>query len=181
MRDAGSQLWLTSAITNDDVAKALTLCFSLKKRLSSRKIGVIVSKEVSSSFRKALRHGFDFVFNLEEDEKPTNLRMEEFVKLYGLTLKSFQKVVYLKPSMIVIKNSDEIFDIHKKSGFTWGEGGALSVLLMKPSLETFRILMKDLETRNGNGNTYSQFITLKIRKNVRIFIFIYVSVIFNKS
>ncbi|CAL8138972.1 unnamed protein product [Orchesella dallaii] len=154
MGDTGNQLWLTSAITDDDVVKALTLCFSLKRTLTSRKIAVITSKEVSSPLRNALRHGFDFLFNLEEYEKPARLIMEEFVKLYALTLKSFEKVVYLKPSMLVIKNSDEIFNIHRETIKTlkWAEGDEFSVLLVRPSVEVFSVLIKDLEKRSGNVN-----------------------------
>ncbi|CAL8146322.1 unnamed protein product [Orchesella dallaii] len=97
----GSQLWLTSAISDDDVAKALTLCFSLRKMLSTRKIGVIVSKEVSPASRKRLFHAFDILLHHEEVENSAELGMEEFVKLYALTLKSFEKIVYLKPTMLV--------------------------------------------------------------------------------
>ncbi|CAL8084949.1 unnamed protein product [Orchesella dallaii] len=153
MGDTGNHLWLTSAITDDDVAKALTLCFSLKRTLTSRKIAVVTSKEVSSPLRNALRHGFDFLFNLEEYEKPTRLRMEDYAKLYALTLKSFEKVVYLKPSMLAIKNLDEIFNVHGETirTFEWAEG-AVSLLLIRPSLETFMVLIKELETRNGYVN-----------------------------
>ncbi|CAL8085265.1 unnamed protein product, partial [Orchesella dallaii] len=154
MGDTGNHLWLTSATTNDDVVKALTLCFSLKRTLTSRKVAVVTSKEVSTPLRNALRHAFDFLFNLEEYEKPARVRMEDFVKLYALTLKSFEMVVYLKPSMLVIKNSDEIFNIHMETIKTlkWAEGEAVSVLLIRPSLETFAVLIKDLEKMNGNVN-----------------------------
>ncbi|CAL8146742.1 unnamed protein product [Orchesella dallaii] len=149
----GSQLWLTSAINDDDVTKALTLCFSLRKTLTTRKIGVIVSKEVSPTFRKLLFHTFDTLLHLEEVDNSVGLRMEEFVKLYALTLKSFEKIVYLKPTLLAIKNSDEIFDKNKHDfdkNCDWTECENVSVLLVKPSLETFGLLMKGLQTRNGN-------------------------------
>ncbi|CAL8146310.1 unnamed protein product [Orchesella dallaii] len=102
MRDFGSsQLWLTSAITDDDVSKALILCFSLRKTLTTRKIGVIVSKEVSPALRKILLRTSDILLHLEEEENSAGLRMDEFVKLYALTLKSYEKIVYLTPNMLV--------------------------------------------------------------------------------
>ncbi|CAL8085253.1 unnamed protein product [Orchesella dallaii] len=155
MGDTGNHLWLTSAITDDDVVKALTLCFSLKRTLTSRKVAVVTSKEVSPPLRNALRQTFDFLFNLEEYEKPTKLRMEDFVKLYALTLKSFEKVVYLKPSMLVIKNSDEVFNIRRETIKTlkWAEGEEFSVILVRPSLEAFSVLIKELEKRNANVNS----------------------------
>ncbi|CAL8146313.1 unnamed protein product [Orchesella dallaii] len=154
MGDARSQLWLTSAISDDDVAKALILCFSLRKTLTSRKIGVIVSKEVSPVLRKILFCTFDTLLNLEDVENSAGLRMQEFVKLYALTLKSFEKIVYLKPTMLAIKNSDEVFDetmqdTVKNSDGTDGEG--VNIFFVQPFLELFSVLIKNLPSISGNG------------------------------
>ncbi|CAL8146325.1 unnamed protein product, partial [Orchesella dallaii] len=152
MGDTRSQLWLTSVISDDDVAKALTLCFSLRKTLTSRKIGVIVSKEVSPVMRKILFCNFDTLLNLEDVENSAGLRMEEFVMLYALTLKSFEKIVYLKPTMLAIKNFDEIFDkkmLDTGNNCDWTQGDGANILIVQPSLEIFGVLMKDLQSRNG--------------------------------
>ncbi|CAL8146751.1 unnamed protein product [Orchesella dallaii] len=155
MGDARSQLWLTSALSDDDVAKALTLCFSLRKTMTTRKIGVIVCKQVSPTLRKILLRTFDIFLHLEEDDNSAGLEMEEFVKLYALTLKWFEKIVYFKPTMLAMKNSDEIFHENEQDtgkNCEWTEGENASVLLVKPSLETFGLLMKGLQARNGKGN-----------------------------
>jgi len=101
MGDSNSQLWLTYAVTDDDVEKALTLCVSMKKAMTTRKLAVLVSNKISASLRKALHLGFDLLFPIEEEWNTAGLSDEEFAKLFALTLKSFEKIVVLDPTMLV--------------------------------------------------------------------------------
>jgi len=102
--DSSSQAWLTFALTDDSVPKALTLCFSLKRVMTTRKLAVLVSPKVSPALREALHLSFDHLFyHLDlDDQNKAGLKDEEFAKLSALTLKSFEKIVVLEPSVMVI-------------------------------------------------------------------------------
>ncbi|CAL8084934.1 unnamed protein product [Orchesella dallaii] len=152
-----NQAWVTSALADSDVPKALTLCFSLKRTLTSRKVVVIVSQKLSPSMKEVLHLGFDQLFYLDEDWNTANLKCEEFVKVFTLTLKSFEKLVFLEPAMLVMKNSDEIFAEFGKDStsdcelqpFLWVENGDNSVFGVRPCHPVFKTLMKGLMSKNG--------------------------------
>ncbi|CAL8143532.1 unnamed protein product [Orchesella dallaii] len=151
-----SQVWLTYAITDSDVPKALTLCFSMRRVYTSRKLAVLVSRNVSPSMREVLRSIFDFFFYLEEELNTAGLKEEEFVRLSAFTLKCFGKLVFLEPSFLAVKNLDDIFDNNEvASGLLLMEVGQdedeLSIFMARPCLHVFRILMDSLKTRNGKG------------------------------
>ncbi|CAL8143541.1 unnamed protein product [Orchesella dallaii] len=151
-----SQVWLTYAITDSDVPKALTLCFSMRRVYTSRKLAVLVSRNVSPSMREVLRSTFDFFFYLEEELNTAGLKEEEFVKLSAFTLKCFGKLVFLEPSFLAVKNLDDIFDNNEvASGLLLMEVGQdedeLSIFMTRPCLHVFRILMDSLKTKNGKG------------------------------
>ncbi|CAL8087633.1 unnamed protein product [Orchesella dallaii] len=151
--DPHSQIWLTSALTDSDVSGALTLCFSLKKLLTTRKIGVIVSKKVGKNIKEFLRHTFDFFFDLDEERNPVELKEEDFVKVFTLSLKPFEKCVFLAPTMMAIKNCDEIFDNYDSTlqGFLSVEEKGMDIFVVQPSLQKFNSLMSSLRPKNGKG------------------------------
>ncbi|CAL8084892.1 unnamed protein product [Orchesella dallaii] len=153
MTGFSGQIWLTSALTDEDVPNALTLCCSLKRVFTSRKIAVIYSSKVSKNLKEALNYGFDFLFHLEEDWNTTGLKNEEFVKLFPLTLKSFEKCAYLSPNMLVLKNCDELLDQDNENPqqFIWTEKGDTSIFIARPSLQAFHTLMQGLQARNGHS------------------------------
>ncbi|CAL8084834.1 unnamed protein product [Orchesella dallaii] len=160
MKDYTNQLWLTSALSDDDVPGALTLCFSLRKVLTSRKVAVIYSRKVTRALREALNFGFDYVFCLEDDRNTAGLKDEEFVKLFALTLKSFEKCAMLSPNMLVLKNCDELLDdvveeVKEKERIqqqlVWTKNGDTSIFLLRPSIPIFMCLMEALRHRNGTG------------------------------
>ncbi|ODM89052.1 Glycogenin-1 [Orchesella cincta] len=134
MQGICGEVWLTSALTDDEVPNALTLCCSLRRVLTSRKIAVIYSSKVSKALKEALNYGFDFLFHLEEDRNSAGLKNEDFVKLFALTLKSFDKCVFMSPNMLVVKNCDELLDQGKDNfqQFIWTEKGDTSVILLRP-------------------------------------------------
>ncbi|CAL8084937.1 unnamed protein product [Orchesella dallaii] len=146
-----NQAWVTSVLTDSDVEKALTLGFSLRRSLTSRKVGVIVSQKVSAAMKEALHLGFDHLFYLDEDWNEAKLKCEEYVKVYTMTLKAYDKLVYLEPSMVVMKNCDEVFDQFGREGqpFLWTEEGNSGVFGVRPDHKVFKTLMKGLVTKNG--------------------------------
>ncbi|CAL8130907.1 unnamed protein product [Orchesella dallaii] len=158
-----SQVWLTYAITDSDVPKALTLCFSMRRVYTSRKLAVLVSRNVSHSMREVLHYVFDYLFYLEDERNTAGLKEEEFVKLSAFTLKCFGKVVFLEPSMLAVKNLDDIFDNNEVTGgLLLMEAGQdedeLSMFMARPCLHVFRVLMDSLKTRNGKGNINKKFL-----------------------
>ncbi|CAL8143514.1 unnamed protein product [Orchesella dallaii] len=155
---SSSQVWLTYVLTDFDVPKALTLYFSMKRVFTSRKLVVLVSRNVSPSMKEVVRSVFDFLFVLEDELNTAGLKNEEFVKLSAFTLKFFGKVVFLEPTMFAVKNSDDIFDNYEvSSGFLTTEVGqgdiddGLSIFVARPCLHVFRNLMNSLETRSVAG------------------------------
>ncbi|CAL8143548.1 unnamed protein product [Orchesella dallaii] len=149
-----SQVWLTYAITDSDVPKALTLCFSMRRVYTSRKLAVLVSRNVSHSMREVLHYVFDFLFCFEDERNTAGLKEEEFVKLSAFTLKCFGKLVFLEPSMLAVKNLDDIFDNNEvANGLLLMEAGQdedeLSIFMARPCLHVFRILMDSLMNKNG--------------------------------
>ncbi|CAL8084861.1 unnamed protein product [Orchesella dallaii] len=155
-----SQVWLTYVLNDLDVPKVLTLCFSMKKVFTSRKLAVLVSRNVSPSLREVLHHVFDFLFYMEEERNTAGLKDEEFVRLSAFTLKCFRKVVFLDPTIVAIKNSDDIFDNYEvTSGLlpaVVGQDGndGLSIFVARPCLQVFRTLMDSLKARNGTVESY---------------------------
>ncbi|CAL8085469.1 unnamed protein product [Orchesella dallaii] len=153
MKTSGNRVWLTYVLSDSDVPNALTLCFSLRRVLTSRRLAVIVSPKVSRVSREALSYGFDFVFTLDEERNTAGLENEDFVKLFALTLQGFEKCVMLSPNMLVVKNCDELLDKEEdvQQTFVFAENGDSSILRLRPSLQVFNCLLKQLAKRNGTG------------------------------
>ncbi|CAL8131184.1 unnamed protein product [Orchesella dallaii] len=160
-----SQVWLTYVLTDLDVPKALTLCFSLKKVFTSRKLAVFVSPNLSPAMRELVRHAFDFLFYLEVGLNTAGLTNKEFVKVSAFNLKCFGKVAFLEPTVFAVKNSDDIFDNNQiancgvlatksEQDDTQFIDDDLSIFVVKPCLQVFQTLMNSLNTKNGSGNYF---------------------------
>lgn len=102
--------------------------------------------------RNALNHGFDLVFYLTEDQNTAHLKLEDFAKLYSLlALKSFDNCAYVCPSMLALKNCDDIFST-ETDGLTMVEGDEkASVFLFKPSVNHFVTITTGLKKSMING------------------------------
>ncbi|CAL8085088.1 unnamed protein product [Orchesella dallaii] len=145
--DPKSQVWLTSALTESDVPQALTLCFSLKRVFTCRKIGVIVSKKLTNELIEFLYKGFDYLFYLEEGLNTAKLKEQDFVKLFPLTLKPFEMCVFLSPTMLAVKNCDHIFEEnrnHRSPCHLLRDPARTDLFVIRPSWKVFEDLMKDL-------------------------------------
>ncbi|CAL8085458.1 unnamed protein product [Orchesella dallaii] len=151
MKNTCNRVWLTSVLSDSDVPNALTLCFSLRRVLTTRRLAVIVSPKVSRVSRAALSYGFDFLFILDDEGNTAGLEDEDFVKLFVLTLQGFEKCVMLSSNMLVVKNCDELLnkEENKQQTFVFPENGDSSILKIRPSLQVFNCLMKQLAKRNG--------------------------------
>ncbi|CAL8129072.1 unnamed protein product [Orchesella dallaii] len=152
--DANNQIWLTYVLTDEDVPNALTLCFSLKSVRTNRKIAVVASRKVSLQQREFLHWSFDMFYCLDEDRNIAGLEIEEYVKLFPLTLKSFSRCVFLAPTMLVFKNSDDIFNQYgdQQDDIVMTENeNDMSIFMVRPSPIIFEILVNSLHARNGTG------------------------------
>ncbi|CAL8085358.1 unnamed protein product [Orchesella dallaii] len=149
------QVWLTTALTDSDVMEALTLCLSLRRALTSHKVAVIVCLNISGVLRESLEYYFDFVFTLDEKRNTAGLEVKDFAKLFALTLQGFKKCVMLSPNMLVVRNCDELFDTGRKDSsqpLVWCSKGEIgSVLVIRPSLQVFKDLLKGIAKRGGTG------------------------------
>ncbi|CAL8084790.1 unnamed protein product [Orchesella dallaii] len=154
---ASSQLWLTYALSDPDVPEALTLYFSMKKVFTNRKLGVFLSRKVSTSLKEALHHVFDMVFYLEDDRNTAGLSDKEFAMVSTFSLKCFEKVVFLEPTMMAIKNLDNIFNDYDEpmefvaSELGQGDVSDLPIFIARPCSHVFKDLMAALQTKNGRG------------------------------
>ncbi|CAL8084881.1 unnamed protein product [Orchesella dallaii] len=151
-----SQVWLTSALTESDVPKALTLCFSLKRVLTGRKVGVITSRQLPNRLIESLRQGFEYMFFLEDGRNSAGLKEQDFIKLFPLTLKPFEMCVFLSPTMLAVQNCDKIFDeccSQRFSGYLLTEATGMEVFVIKPSVKVFENLMNGLVETRGLVNS----------------------------
>ncbi|CAL8087668.1 unnamed protein product [Orchesella dallaii] len=159
MRGFHQQLWVTAALSDEDVPTALTLSFSMREAMSNRKIGVIISPAVSPSFMALVDQCFDIVFPLHENWNKASLPTDQFAKLFTFTLKSFKKCVFLEPTMLIIKNADEIFEEYEDFTRVFFPNGDNSfVFMVKPSVSAFRDIMNALISEKENGASFQHLV-----------------------
>ncbi|CAL8122466.1 unnamed protein product [Orchesella dallaii] len=149
VRGFKKQAWITAVLHDNDVPKALTLGRSLRRAVTSKTIAVLVSPKISVKFKDLLSQEFDSTHVLEEDRNVANLDLGDFAKLFSLTLRVFDKCVFLSPNMLAMKNCDEVFE--KFHSLTFLENMDTSVFGLKPSTEIFRSLLTGLQSKNKNG------------------------------
>ncbi len=152
------QLWITSAVCNADVKKALSLSYSLRRTYTNRRIAVVASYNLTDHLKRALAIGFDLVFYIEEFLNTACMKLDDFAKLYAIhVLRSFDKCVFVSPSILAVKNCDDIF---VTEGVT--DNGLLliendkdaSVFLFKPSINYFKSIMLGLGCNMKAGMTF---------------------------
>lgn len=101
-----------------------------------------------------LDYSFDLVLQLEGHRNNGKLDKNDFAKLSGLyAMRSFDKCAYLSPSMLAMKNPDDIFDIKDDHENYWlprfpENDKDLSMFLFKPDVNLFRGLMQGM-ANNG--------------------------------
>lgn len=94
----------------------------------------------------ALNFGFDLVFYLTENRTTANLNLDDFAKLYSLlALRSYKNCAFVSPSMLALKNCDDIFS-EQTDGLVIGENDPKAhVFLFKPSFYHFKALEAGLK------------------------------------
>lgn len=149
-----TEFWVTSAVEDKTVRKAICLAASLRKVFTSRKICALTTLAVSKDLRAKLNEVFDLVILLERDYA-NGLNLEEYAKLEGFSsLRGFTKCVYLAPETLVVKNCDEIFDKGKFFAAYRDEAGHVdfSVYVFTPSMELGSAMGKMVKCgRQGGG------------------------------
>ncbi len=108
-------------------------------------------------YREALYYVFDFVFYLQDALNVTKLNPEDYCKLYSIVaLRSFEKCAYLSPSMVALKNCDDIFSTKTESIVLLEEDGNAVVFLFKPSLDIFKSVTTSLMNFSINGKFFQR-------------------------
>ncbi|CAL8109687.1 unnamed protein product [Orchesella dallaii] len=151
------EAWLTSCADDDSVISALVFGESLRRTKTSRRIGVIVSDNVSKDKRVVLRKVFDALFLMDESLVPVgHLGENERAKIYAFSLQLFQKCIFVEPNTLVLENADQLFEGEKafKALKTDGDDSIdMSLFMFTPSLDLCEYLGK---TANQNGRTISE-------------------------
>lgn len=148
--------------TNDNYAVgAMVLACSIKKVGTSRKLCVIITDNVSESFRNALRVIFDHVelVQLYDSHDAENLALLErpdlgctFTKLHCWTLTCYSKCIFIDADCLVIKPIDELFERDELSAapdLGWPDCFNSGVFVFVPNLETYRNLMTFAKTNRS--------------------------------
>lgn len=146
------QLWVTSAVCDADVKKALSLAYSLERTYTNRKIAVIASYKLSEHLHEALAVGFDMVFYLNENLNTACMKLDDFAKSYALhALRAFNKCVFVSPSMLAVQNCDDIFQtkgFNDKGLLLLENDEDASVFLFRPSMDHFKSILQGLNLRS---------------------------------
>ncbi|KAF7490180.1 Glycogenin-1 [Sarcoptes scabiei] len=158
---SSDQAFVTLA-TNDRYAiGALVLAASLKKVNTSKKLAILITKELSESMRKILAQFFDVIQEVDllqsNNEKLLQaLRRPELgvtlTKIHCWKLCQFSKCVFMDADTLVIKNIDELFDYEELSAVPdvgWPDCFNSGVFVFTPSTNTFDNLV-DLANREGS-------------------------------
>ncbi|XP_068686873.1 glycogenin-1-like [Montipora foliosa] len=142
--------------TDDKYAeRALVSAFSLKEVQTSKPIVLICSPSVASVSRFRNQGVFSDVVIRPELTAPQNAQnpnlllrpslTRTFTKLNIWTLTSYNKIVYLDSDTLVLRNIDDLFEREELSAASedlWPDVFNSGVLVVRPSRETFRSLIK---------------------------------------
>ncbi|CAL8128355.1 unnamed protein product [Orchesella dallaii] len=173
-----SRAWVTY-VPNDEkiVTKALVLARSLKRVCSAIKTVVFASHSLNEELTEKLLATFDLVIPLPSSYK---LPIEEEALIQALTLKNFEKCVYLSPECMILKNCDELFDkftcfgicndecVQESTPFHIGVIGYIPSLTNSKSLKHFLLGAKNGKHKECQSETSSKFrVRTWLRNNVK--------------
>ncbi|XP_042644280.1 glycogenin-2 isoform X5 [Tyto alba] len=143
-------------LATDDVycQGALVLGQSLRNHMTSRKLAVLITPEVSSRMRSALRSVFDEVIVVDVLDSADSVRLAlmqrpelgvTFTKLHCWTLTHYSKCVFMDADTLVLCNVDELFDREEFSAAPdsgWPDCFNSGVFVFRPSLKTYSLLLQ---------------------------------------
>lgn len=145
--------FVTLATNTNYVLGALTLAQSLRRVNTTRKLTILITREVPEPLVQHLRSVFDHVelVDLLDSQDAANLdllRRPElgvtFTKLHCWRLTQFTKCVFLDADCLVLHNVDDLFDREEFSAATdigWPDCFNSGVFVFKPSVDTYRSLL----------------------------------------
>ncbi|GJQ67512.1 hypothetical protein Trydic_g5144 [Trypoxylus dichotomus] len=146
--------WVTLATNDSYSLGALVLAHSLKQAGTSHQLAVLVTPGVTNAMRKNLADVFNVVeeVNLFDSKDEANLRLLKrpelgvtFTKLHCWRLTQFEKCVFLDADVLVLANSDELFEREEFSAAPdvgWPDCFNSGVFVYRPSLETYNKLVE---------------------------------------
>lgn len=148
--------------TNDSYALgALVLGRSLRRVSTSKKLVIMVTKDVTASVRKALNEIYDEIVNVDvmDSNDAANLCLLKrpelgitLTKIHCWSLTQYSKCVFLDADTLVVKNCDELFEKDEFSAAPdvgWPDAFNSGVFVFRPSSETFQKLI-DFSSENGS-------------------------------
>ncbi|XP_074763847.1 glycogenin-2 isoform X3 [Athene noctua] len=148
------QAFVTLA-TNDVYCQgALVLGQSLRNHMTSRKLAVLTTPEVSSGMRSVLHSVFDEVVEVDALDSADSVRLAlmqrpelgvTFTKLHCWTLTHYSKCVFMDADTLVLCNVDELFDREEFSAAPdsgWPDCFNSGVFVFRPSLKTYNLLLR---------------------------------------
>ncbi len=141
---------------------------SLKRVGSQFDLYCMVTEEVTEYCRKKLKESGVLLINVEKIQVKRSDGIKDryrenswmmFTKLNLWKLIQFQSVVYLDADVIALKNVDQIFTLNSKCNFAavkdmGYEGISAGVMFLKPNIDTFNDMMRNIESKEYD-NTYS--------------------------
>jgi len=147
------EAWVTLATNDDYAVGALTLAASLKRVQTSKKLVIMITKQISESVKKTLTEVFDDVVSVEgmDSGDIANLTLLDrtelgitFTKVRCWALTQYIKCVFLDADTLVLANSDELFDREELSAAPdagWPDCFNSGVFVFRPNLNTYKDLV----------------------------------------
>ncbi|XP_029187140.2 glycogenin-1-like [Acropora millepora] len=151
-----------SLVTNNSYASgALVLGYSLRRVNTTRKLVLLVAKEVLEPTRERLGRVWDHleIVDLLDSEDTTNLALLTrpelgitFTKIHCWNLTQYRKCVFLDADTLVIQNCDELFERDELSAVPdigWPDCFNSGVFVFEPSRATYEALL-ECAVQNGS-------------------------------
>lgn len=111
MSVARESAWVTVAYSEETCLQALVLAKSLRRVVTAAKTVVLITEEIEQSLRIVLSDVFDVVLCLQVDLNSTNLSPLDKGRVFAWSLTMYQKCIVVDPHLMVVKNSDELFEM----------------------------------------------------------------------
>ncbi|XP_055374005.1 probable cyclin-dependent serine/threonine-protein kinase DDB_G0292550 isoform X2 [Condylostylus longicornis] len=153
--------WVTLTTNDTYSLGALVLANSLKRVGTAHQLAVLVTPNVSDTMKSKLKDAFNVVQEVDvlDSKDEANLALLArpelgitFTKLHCWRLVQFEKCVFLDADILVLQNSDELFEREELSAapdVSWPDCFNSGVFVYRPNLETFNKLI-EFAVKNGS-------------------------------
>ncbi|XP_005283375.2 glycogenin-2 isoform X1 [Chrysemys picta bellii] len=133
---------------------ALVLGQSLRNHMTSRKLAILITPQVSSVMRAVLCSVFDEVIEVGAIDSADSMHLAllerpelgvTFTKLHCWTLTQYSKCVFMDADTLVLCNIDELFEREELSAAPdsgWPDCFNSGVFVFRPSVETYNRLLQ---------------------------------------